>query len=208
MKYVGRILILGFFSFGLACTKATPEFEQLDPNSIPQPKFSGATTKTVTVGSSASPVGTINGECDPKIKSIEAMIVGVATGFSGDLTPVASSSTVSCSSVGTFTLQIKSLSDLGFSPLVLGNTYEIQLKGMTSAGLSRASSIYIQYMSSLGNPNIRVTGGGIHGGAIRATDGTYQAEIQVQNVTKSTAGASSISTDSSGYSFRPAGFAR
>lgn len=203
MSYIGRILILGFLSFGLACTKATPEFEQLDPNSIPQPKFNGATAKTVTIGSSASPVGTINGECDPKIKSIQAMIVGVATGFSGDLSPIATSSTVSCTSAGTFTLQIKSLSDLGFSPLVLGHTYEIQLKGMTSAGLSRASSIYIQYMSSLGNPNIRVTGGGIHGGALRATDGTYQAEIQLSIV-----GTASISSDGTSYSFRPAGFAR
>ncbi len=209
MRYVSRFLILGLSLFSLACTKATPEFEQLDPNNIPQPKFNGATTTNVSVTSTGNAVGVINGECDPKIKGITARAVNVVNAFS-DLTSIASTSAVTCSSDGKFTLNLKSLTDLGFSPLVLENTYEIQLKGMTSAGLSRASSIFIRYTSALGNPYIRFAGGGVHGagdGTI-ATGGAIRAELQIHHTTTAAPGVAGFPTDGAGIVMRPAGYSR
>lgn len=209
MRYVGRFLILGLSVFSLACTQATPEFEQLDPNNIPQPKFNGATTTTVTVTSTGNPVGVISGECNPKIRSISARAVNVVTAFS-DLASITSTSSVTCSSDGKFTLTLKSLTDLGFSPLTLENTYEVQLKGFTSAGLSPASSIFIRYTSSLGNPYIRFAGGGVHGAgdATIATGGGVRAELRVNHMTLATPGTGGFPTDGAAIVMRPAGFSR
>lgn len=212
MKYALRILILGIWISGVACTKAEPEFEALDPNSIPQPKFSGLTVKYLTTGSGALTFN-ISGECDPKIKSIAAAAVNGSATFSALDSVANSAPTVTCAANGTFSFQMKSLNALGFAPLVLGQTYEVQLKGMTSAGPSRASSIYILYSNGVGNPNIRVTGGGIHGGGANAgaaTDGaTYSVQsIRVSPVSLTVPGPGAIPTDGTTYSFRPAGMGR
>lgn len=187
MVQVRRFLILIFASSVLACSKTTPTFDLLDESAIPQPKFSGSTTKNLTA-SSTTVTFTISGECDSKISALQARPVGVANAFSsvGDFTVAAP--TINCSSGGTFTLQLKSLTDLGFSPLTEGSVYEIQLKGMTSAGLSRASTIRITY-SRGGNTSIWLAAGGLHGNksgsannadkAFTATDGTISADLHL-----------------------------
>src|SRR5437868_5693491 len=106
------ILILPFFVVG--CSKTTPTFELTDEGAIPMPKFSGVTTKNITV-SDATVTISVSGECDHKISSIKGMAVGIATAFSAVSDITASTPTVNCSSNGTFTLVFKSLTDLGFS---------------------------------------------------------------------------------------------
>lgn len=211
MKNCLRVLILGQFLFALACTKATPEFELLDQNAIPQPKFNGATVKNLTTSSSALTFA-ITGECDQKIRSIQAKAVNATASFAALDSVANSSPTVQCSSNGTFSFTLKSLTGLGFASLTLGNTYEVQLVGMTSAGLSRPSSIYISYSNGTGNPNLKITAGGIHGGgdnAFMATDGTaFKAELHVGFTSKSDPGAGNMPTDGSGYTLHPGGFAR
>ncbi len=209
MKYVCRILILGFLVSGIACTKATPEFELLDPNAIPQPKFNGATVKNLTTGSGAATFGIV-GECDPKITAISARAVNASATFSALSTVASSAPTVACSANGSFSFTLKSLTDLGFAPLVMGNTYEIQLKGLTSAGLSNASSIFILYSNGVGNPNMRVTGGGIMGGgtATYAADANFRAELSVTHVALTVSGTGGFPSDNTAFTFRPAGFAR
>lgn len=163
------ILILSVGAFG--CTKATPTFELSDEGAIPQPKFSGSTTKTIKVNSPHSTF-TVSGECDHKIRTIKGMLVSVTASYGAvsDLTVTAPS--VNCSSTGTFSFQFKSLTDLGFSPIQEGRTYEIQLKGSTSAGMSRASKILITYDTGSGNKNIWIAGGGVPGSADSASFAT------------------------------------
>ena len=194
----------------LACTKATPEFDLLDPNAIPQPKFDGATVKHLTTGSGALTFS-ITGECDPKIKSIQAKAINASAMFSALDSVATSLPTVNCSSNGTFSFTLKSLTGLGYSPLTLGNTYEIQFKGLTSAGLSNPSSIYILYSNGVGNPHMRLAGGGVHGGgqnASRAVGIGFQADLHVNYIAKPDPGAGNMPTDGSTFTLRPAGFAR
>jgi hypothetical protein len=155
-----RILILIMAASALACSKATPQFDLLDPNAIPQPKFSGATVKSIN-SSSDTDTYAITGECDPKIQSITAMAVGVASSFASLDSVAASAPTVACSSSGTFSFSLKSLVTLGYS-VAEGTTYEIQLKGFTSAGLSNPSYIRIRYASPVSAPRLMISGGGVH----------------------------------------------
>lgn len=158
-----RFLILILAASALACSKVTPEFEAIDGNLIPQPKFSGATVKNID-SSSDTDTYNITGECDPRIKSISAMAVGITTTF-GSLDGIAvSPATVACSSSGTFSFQLKSLSALGYTA-VEGTTYEIQLKGFTSVGFSNASFIRIRYVSPVSAPRLMLSGGGVHSGS-------------------------------------------
>lgn len=179
-----RFLILVLALSAVACSKATPEFDVLDESAIPQPKFSGSTVKNVTVSSSTSTIA-ISGECDSKIKSIVARAVGLSSGFSALSDLTATAPTVACSNAGTFSFDLKSLSALGYSGFYDGKTFEIQLKGMTSSGLSRASSIIITYSTGAGNRDIWIAGGGIHGGgdsAFTATSAAIKAEIFVNHL--------------------------
>lgn len=187
-----HILILILSMAAVACSKATPTFDLADEDSIPMPKFSGSTTKNITATSSGLTFQ-ISGQCDPKIRALVALPVGVVTGFStvGDYT--VSSPTVNCSSAGTFSFELKSLSSLGFSGFTEGKVFEIQLKASTSAGYSKASKIMITY-SLGGNKSIWLAAGGVHGGAIRATDSVVKADLTV-NFTNSSNGSGPYPTD-------------
>lgn len=179
------ILILVLFG-ALGCSKATPTFDLLDEGAIPMPRFNGATVKNLSA-TSGSQEFTINGECDRKITSIKAQVAGVTTTFTSLSDFSVTAPVIACSSTGTFTFKLKSLSALGFTNLTDGTRYEVRLRGMTSSGLSRASVIYITYGTGLGNKHIRIAGGGVHGGgddASRAQDATFKAEISVSHTAK------------------------
>lgn len=201
MTFGYRILVLGFSILAVACTKATPEFDLLDVNAIPQPKFNGTTVKQISTSSTSSTF-LINGECDPKISAISGLAVGVNSSFS-DLNSLATSAaTVSCTSSGTFSFEMKSLTGLGFTP-VQGQTYEVQLRGQTVAGQSNPSYIRITYTVGNGGPRILISGGGIHGGgsdAHAASGGTYKAVVRVNNYANNTGSLTSdaMSTKSGG----------
>ncbi len=190
MKSFRVFLILGILLSGVACTKATPEFDLLDENAIPQPKFSGSTVKSITTSSSGVTF-LISGECDPKIRSISAMAVGQSSSFSDLGSLISGTAAVECSSKGTFSFQLKSLSDI-FANVKMGETYEIQLRGVTSAGSSKPSYIRISYQSPTGNPYVTIAAGGIHGGAEvanKASGAGFKADIFVRHMGKTFPGA-------------------
>lgn len=164
MKMWVKCLIVGLFLAG--CTKANPTFDLLDADAIPQPKFNGSTVKMIA-SNSASDTYAISGQCDPKISSITGLVVGVQSAFDSLSTLSTSGATIQCSSNGTFSFDLKSLTDLGFT-VTADSTYEIQLRAVTSAGTSKPSYIRITYSTGHGGPRIQIAGGGITGSADQA----------------------------------------
>jgi hypothetical protein len=167
----------------LGCTKATPGFDTLDSSSIPQPLFSGATSETVSTTSNSTTFS-ISGTCDFKINSIVAQAVGA--GSQGALSAVSvGTPTVDCQSSGKFSFTLKSLTDLGFSASE-NQTFVVNLYGMTTSGLSRASSINISFASpnSNGPKRMILTSGGTESsssGPRLATSTDFKAEIRVDH---------------------------
>lgn len=157
MKMRATCLIMGLFLAG--CTKANPTFDLLDAGAIPQPKFNGSIVKLIASNSASDPYA-ISGQCDPKISSITGLVVGVQSAFDSLNALSTSGAVIQCSSNGTFSFDLKSLTDLGFT-VTENSTYEIQLRAVTSAGTSKPSYIRIAYSTGHGGPRIQIAGGGI-----------------------------------------------
>jgi hypothetical protein len=203
-----RILVLILAASVLACSKAKPEFELLDSGLIPQPKFAGSTTKNIEA-SSDSVAYSITGECDPKIRSISAMAVGISTTF-GSLDSIAAApASVDCATSGTFGFQLKSLAALGYTA-VEGTAYEIQLKGFTSSGYSNPSYIRILYINPVSAPRLMFGGGGVHATPAsegrRVSSANFQADLRLNFLTK--AGASAEQSTSTNFRARLGGSSR
>ncbi len=183
MVQTSRFLILILAGSLMACSKATPDFELLDPDAIPQPKFSGSTTKSINTTSDTATFQ-ITGQCDPKIRSLNGRAVNIATAYSSVDNLTISGATVACATSGTFSFELKSLTGLGYTAVV-GQTYEIELRGMTSAGNSRPSYIRITYSSPVGAPHLLLSGGGVHSGldpANRLFSTTFQADVRTSHI--------------------------
>ncbi len=167
-------MVVVLFSFG--CTKGAPTFETLDSSNIPQPTFSGLTYKSVTT---ATPSATfpILGECDPRISGLLASAVGVSGSQSINSFAVSTVS-VTCASDGKFSFTLKSLTDLGFT-ISDNRTYQVEVRGITDAGISRPSTIRILYLAP---KRIFITSGGTQSNTVgpRLSIGTtFQAEVRL-----------------------------
>lgn len=205
------IPLAGLALFAVGCSKAKTQFEVLDQNAIPQPLFSGAKTKQLTT-SSGSETFTITGECDQKIKSITGSTVGVMNSFSSIDSISTTTVTVDCKASQTFSFTLKSLNALGFTSLVNGQIYEVRLKGVTSAGDSNPSSIFIRYESSP-SAQLRVLAGGVHGdGASGAGDtarsvtlgpGSFRAQMRATSTESTTQTSSGAGTFRARLGSRP-----
>lgn len=152
----------------------------LDEDRIPRPTFAGNTTIDLST-SSASGTFAISGECDQKIRAIMGQAVGTATIFSTLSSLAVSSVSVTCATDQKFSFTLKSLTDLGFTPQA-GETYEVQLRGETSAGISKPSSIKITFTNgSNGVQPALASGGGLQSpNVISATgDGLFKADVRV-----------------------------
>lgn len=158
----------------------------LDEDAIPRPKFSGQTTKNIATSSKTATFA-ISGECDSKIRSI----VGAATGTNSTFDSLSSLATstvsVTCSTDGKFSFTMKSLTDLGFT-VNDGETYEVQLRAMTSGGVSKPSYIKIAFTQGASGRPILITSG-----TNTVTDGVnnLSAEVRItnrQNVTAAVSG--------------------
>lgn len=149
MRSVWVCLSLGFVSLlSVACSKADPGFQVLDANVVPQPLFNGATSRTIQSATGAE-MPLIEGECDYKISFITAQIVELESA-AGSLDHVSTgAATVACQTNGTFKFRLKTLADLGFT-LVQGKTYEFELRGFTSSGVSKATSLKVHYDNNSG----------------------------------------------------------
>lgn len=167
----------------LGCTKVDPGFSVLDSNSIPQPLFSGATT-TSMASATGNEKFAINGECDFKIRNLTAQIVGVDSG-PGTMEHVATGTVVAtCQDDGKFSFELKSLNDLGIV-LKKGSTYEVQLRGVTTAGPSKPSSIYVRFGADVGPRLAVVSSGGTlsgpQGRMATSTGGGLKGFVRVGN---------------------------
>lgn len=167
-RFIRVFFCAGLLS-ALGCTKGVPGFELLDVESIPQPLFdNGSTSKTLQSATGAE-TPQIDGTCDGKIRAITAQAMDIDTlpGFLDNVT--VSPASVTCSSNGKFSFQLKSLTGLGYA-LTEGKTYEIQFRSVTSAGASRASTLKIRYSTEAGSGSKRIhltQGGTLSSGAER-----------------------------------------
>lgn len=162
----------------VGCTKTAPEFEVLDEDRIPRPQFAGNTVLSLSTSNSASTFN-IQGECDQKIRAIMGQAIGSAVSFSGLSALAVSGISVTCAADQKFSFTLKSLADLGFTPQA-GETYEVQLRGETSAGISKPSSIKITFTAA-GLRTILAGPGGLQSPNVVATtgDGLIKAEVRV-----------------------------
>lgn len=188
MRDLKHCLILIGLAFATACTQATPDLTVLDEDAIPRPKFSGDTTKNISTSSSTNTFA-IAGECDSKIRSIVGSATGTNSTFDSLSSLSASTVSVTCSTDNKFSFTLKSLTDLGFTP-VDGQTYEIQLRAQTSGGTSKPSYIKITYAQAFnGRPTL------ITSGTNTVTDGAnLKAEVRITNRQNITAAASGDDT--------------
>ncbi|MGE4133448.1 MAG: hypothetical protein AB7F86_17535 [Bdellovibrionales bacterium] len=188
---MSRFLIVVWALTALACSKATPEFDSLDGSLIPMPKFEDGSTLKVISTTSGGKTYSINGKCDQKIRRLSILAVGIATA-STTLDSMSTNPSVTCATNGTFSFTLKSLLDMGYE-LNEGKTYEIQLRGETSAGSSNPSYIRITYSSGSGNKNFFITAGGISKGVSNEVHTSKNAfnSAQVYVKSKSIQGAAS-----------------
>lgn len=160
--------------FSAACTKGTPAFDVIDESSIPQPTFSGITTKSIITGSDANNF-LIKGECDPKIRDLKATPLNTTVSALSLREMTSSPITITCASNGKFEFELKSFRDLGLTPSE-GMIYEIDVQGVTSAGLSRASRIRITYSTLVGGEGQKqITSGSTR----NATGGPFSANMRI-----------------------------
>jgi hypothetical protein len=169
----------------LGCTKGVPTFSTLDGNNIPQPMFLGATQETLNAASTAETF-LITGQCDPKIQNIAGSAVGSASTFSTLSTMSTTPVTINCASSGQFSFTLKSLSDLGFNPQN-NQTYDVQLRAITSGGVSNPSTVHIAYSTANGpdDKHILVTSGStLSGTGARISIGTtsFSGTIRVSHM--------------------------
>lgn len=181
MGWIGKCTISALALITLGCTKGTPNFTDLGADNLPQPMFSGKTSITIPTNNPAQTFAIV-GQCDQKISDLLATANGTSSAFSTIAALVNSPVIVNCATSGTFSFTLKSLTDLGYSPLD-GHTYDIELRGVTTGGISHASVIHIAFTST-GSPDpkhIMITSGGTESGAGPriATGGTFKAEIRV-----------------------------
>lgn len=174
----------------MSCTKGQPDIQMISEDAIPRPLFTGnamnnRTLKPIITDSSTTGFQ-IDGECDPKIASIQGLAVGSSNSQISSVDFFASSVSISCSSDGRFSFQLKSLTDLGYTP-VEGTVYVIELRGVTSGGISKPSIIRITYTTSMGGhtPTL-ITSGGTGSGAMINTvsnDPTngFSAQVRISN---------------------------
>ncbi len=170
MNVLGRLFLLGLILLSVGCTKGTPSFATLDENSVPQPTFGGGATLTnINVTSSAAPIP-IAGDCDANITSLVAIPVAGNSAMSL-ASMVTGGVVVNCSSTGHFSFTLTNLSALGFV-LADEQSYDVQLRGVTTGGISRPSIIHLKYSpykpervmitsgstdSAAGNPRLAVS---------------------------------------------------
>lgn len=157
-----------------ACTKGQPDFQVINEDRIPQPTFLGATTKSIITASSTTDF-LINGECDPKISDLKATALNPSVSASSLREMTNSGLTITCPSNGKFQFELKSFSGLGISPTE-GMVYEIDVQGITSAGLSRASKIRITYSTLVGGEGHKqITSGSTR----NARGGPFSANMRI-----------------------------
>jgi len=176
MKFKRRIFLMIGMCSVLGCAKGTPTLETISDGSLPQPRFSGQTSKAFST--SVDRTFDVQGECDPKIREIVAIAPTISSSNSSTIT--VGGINVSCSADGKFSLTLKKLQDMGFA-LASPSIYNIELRGITDGGISKASVISITYNTALGGTHLTlVTAGGT--GANRPTDGSpggYSAEVRI-----------------------------
>lgn len=196
-----RLLLSAFFCLSLGCSKSEPTFDVLDSSSIPQPRFAGATEIRLTAANDGQTFS-IHGQCDVKITSILAKIVK-DNAIEGPLSAVTVSSPIMrCQTDGTFSMELKSLEALGITAEE-GKTYQIQLRGVTIGGTSRASTIKVTYVTPNGNGPRRMTitsggtesGIGLNAQPRIATSANFKAVLRVDH--RENAGADTGLTQSS-----------
>jgi hypothetical protein len=163
----------------LGCTKGTPNFSDLGNADLPQPIFNGGSTEQSLTANTASQTFAISGTCDPKIRDITGFAVGTNSAFATLQAMSTGTVNVQCSTQGTFSFTLKSLTDLGYTP-VNGQICDIQLRAVTKAGISNPSTIHITFSTTGGaDPkHLMITSGGTAG---FSTGGNFKARIRVTN---------------------------
>ncbi|MBX3022063.1 MAG: hypothetical protein KF799_10340 [Bdellovibrionales bacterium] len=178
-----KYLVAGLCAFALGCTKGVPDFAALDTSNVPQPVFESNQTEKTIQATSGAQTPSITGTCDRKIRSIVAQVMDQDT-QPGSLDAVSVVASVTCRSDGKFSFTLKGLTDLGCT-LVEGKTYEVRLRGVTSAGISRESSLKIQYFSATGGSTNRLTvkaGGTLNSPGPRVLSSTnFKATLSIGN---------------------------
>lgn len=192
VKTYRRCLILISFLALSACTQGQPDFEVISEDSIPRPTFNSATTKSIFIGASNIETA-IQGECDPKITNLNVQALNSAQTFSRwtDMC-VADSVSVTCAADGKFSFTLKKLEDLGFT-LSENAVYNIEVKGVTVAGLSKPSTIRITYSTTMGGARpTRITSGS----TLRDTNASgFSADIRVTNTANEISGGQTSAED-------------
>lgn len=176
------VLCLGLVT-ALGCVKAEPEFDTLDEDKIPQPLFNGETIKTIDTGDSAGNI-VVSGQCHPKIKEI--LIKGPSTqSIFSKLSQVTISSSVTCSTQcqadgkGCFTFELINLKALNNNTIPSpGQVFQLELKGVTAGGVSKASLVRITYSPGAGTNRILISSGATTFNANPAA-ANIKAEIRV-----------------------------
>lgn len=187
MRHLKDCLILSCLLLQAACTQGTPELTVLDEDVIPRPMFSGSTVKQMATSSSTQTFS-INGECDSQIRALQGSATGTNSTFSTLAAMSVSSVSVTCSTDGKFSFVLKSLTDLGYTATE-GQTYEIQLRGETSGGISKPSLIKIMYGAAANGRPILITSG-----TNTAINGNLSAEIRITNKQNAVAAANGDDT--------------
>lgn len=168
-----------------ACKGGNPEFSDLDPSKIPRPTLSGKTVYSITLTSANQSIPLI-GECDPRVLSIEVQIKDLSAWESAENFSSQAPVLKCGESSAAFSLNIKSLSQLGYwSHLEQSFSFQLWLRAITKGGASSPTIITVNYKpeEAVGKP----PAGNVSVDARLSTSSNYKMDGRIQFGNSSTA---------------------
>lgn len=147
-----RPLLLSFLLFGVVgCSDPTASFTESSEANIPQPTFNGKTAEQITVTSPFTDI-LVSGECDSRSKALETRMDG-SSQWSAITSIAANTPVINCQEK-VFSFTVPSLNKLNKN-ISKSVQLTIEVKALTVAGYSKASTLTILYKpseSKKGNP--------------------------------------------------------
>lgn len=186
MTQHSQYILFSFLALILtACKGGNPEFSDLDPNKIPRPTLSGKTAYSITLTSANQSIPLV-GECDPRVLSIEIQVKDLSSWESAENFSI-QAPVLKCSESSTsFSLNIKSLSQLGYwSHLEQSFSFQIWLRAITKGGASSPTILTVDYkpQEAVGKP----PAGNVSVDSRLSTSSNYKMDGRVQFGNSSTA---------------------
>ncbi|MCB0366992.1 MAG: hypothetical protein H6624_00205 [Bdellovibrionaceae bacterium] len=163
-----------------------PEFSDLSSDKVPQPTLAGKTKSSITLTSPMQLIP-ISGECDSRVQDLEIRIAD-KTSWTKPEDLSASAPVINCKDGKSFSLSLKSLTDLAYWNTSFEFSFDIYLHSLTKGGPSGDTIVTVHYKIPVGTkPPI----GNLSSGTQTSSSANYKVQGRVGFGQSSTASSAS-----------------